>query len=91
MLSRLPLINQLKAEGIVGENNKGYLSFLRSKRVKVDVIESENTDRRNVYIDIAKKNGTSLELVEKRRVLQIVEKARPGTWLQRENRSWYQK
>jgi uncharacterized protein YdbL (DUF1318 family) len=50
--------------------------------VKVDVIESENTDRRNVYIDIAKKNGTSLELVEK---------AKPGTWLQRENGSWYQK
>ncbi|WP_319547990.1 YdbL family protein [Desulfogranum marinum] len=91
MLARLPLINQLKAEGIVGENNKGYLSFVGNKRVKVDVIKSENSDRRNVYIDIAKKNGINLELVEKRRVLQIVDKAKPGTWLQREDGSWYHK
>ncbi len=91
MLARLPLINQLKAEGIVGENNKGYLSFVGSNRVKVEVIESENSDRRNVYIDIAKKNGISIELVGKRRVLQIVDNAKPGTWLQREDGFWYQK
>ncbi len=91
MLNRLPMINQLKTKSIVGENNKGYLSFIGNKHVNADVIEAENIDRHNVYMDIAKKNGLSLEIVEKRRVLQISKKANPGTWLQRENGSWYRK
>ena len=91
MLNRLPVINQLKTQNIVGENNKGYLSFVGNKRVNTDVIDAENIDRRTVYMDIAKKNGISLEVVEKRRVLQISKKAKPGTWLQRENGSWYRK
>ena len=91
MLNRLPMIHQLKTKSIVGENNKGYLSFIGNKHVNADVIEAENIDRHNVYMDIAKKNGLSLEIVEKRRVLQISKKANPGTWLQRENGSWYRK
>jgi uncharacterized protein YdbL (DUF1318 family) len=91
MLSRLPVINQMKAEGIVGENNKGYLRFLGNQRVNEDVINAENTDRRTVYMNIAQNNGVSLEVVEKRRVLQISDRAQSGTWLQRDNGSWYRK
>jgi len=81
----------MKTKGIVGENNKGYLSFLGNKRVNTEMIDAENIDRRTIYMDIAQKNGVSLEVLEKRRVLQISAKAKPGTWLQRENGSWYQK
>ena len=65
--------------------------WAKENDLNADVIEAENIDRHNVYMDIAKKNGLSLEIVEKRRVLQISKKANPGTWLQRENGSWYRK
>ncbi|MEA1947633.1 MAG: YdbL family protein [Thermodesulfobacteriota bacterium] len=91
MKERLPVINALKAEGVVGENNKGYLEFIGGDQAKKDVINAENSDRRQVYTAIAKQQGTSVELVGKRRAKQIVNKAKPGQWIQDQSGQWYQK
>ena len=32
---------ELKAKGIVGENNKGYLEFIGGKKEKADVVAAE--------------------------------------------------
>ena len=42
MKDRLPVINALKAEGIIGENNKGYLEFIGGNKAKEDVVNAEN-------------------------------------------------
>ena len=55
MKQRLPVIIELKAQGIVGENNAGYLEFIGAKREKADVVAAENNDRKTVYTAIAKK------------------------------------
>lgn len=91
MKDRLPIILELKAKGIVGENNKGYLEFLGGKSEKADVVAAENEDRKTVYAAIAKQEGTTVELVGKRRALQIAQKADPGEWLQDASGNWHQK
>ncbi len=91
MKARLPTINQLKAQGIVGENNKGFLEFRSSDRSKASIVNSENKDRATVYKAIAQKQGTTPDLVGKRRALQIRKIARPGTWLQDDSGKWYKK
>jgi hypothetical protein len=91
MKARLPIIVELKDKGVVGENKKGYLQFVGQKKEKEDVIAAENADRKKVYTHIAKKQGTTLQVVGERRALQIAKKAKPGTWLQDQSGKWYQK
>ena len=91
MKARLPVINALKADGIIGENNKGYLDFIKNNKSKEDVVISENQDRKNVYSAIAKQQGVSVDLVGKRRAKQIAQRAKPGQWLQDGSGNWYQK
>ena len=91
MKSRLPVIVELKAKGIVGENNKGYLEFVGGKKEQSDVVAAENKDRQTVYEAIAKQQGTTAELVGKRRALQIAKRAAPGEWVQDAGGQWQQK
>lgn len=91
MKNRLPVILALKAKGIVGENNSGYLEFVGKQKENPEVVAAENEDRREVYAAIAKQEGTTVELVAKRRALQISQKADPGDWLQDASGNWHQK
>jgi uncharacterized protein len=91
MKNRLPVIVELKAKGIVGENNRGYLEFVGGKKEKADVVAAENEDRKQVYTAIAKQQGTTAELVGKRRALQIAQKAGPGEFVQDAAGKWIQK
>jgi uncharacterized protein len=90
MRSRLPAIVALKAAGVVGENNQGYL-VVRKATDQKSVVDAENQDRRMIYAAIAKKQNTTPELVGQRRAMQIAEKADPGTWIQNANGQWIQK
>jgi uncharacterized protein YdbL (DUF1318 family) len=91
MKKRLPTIKELKAQGIVGEDNEGFLQFVGGKKAKEDVVAAENKDRKTIYTAIAKQQGTTAELVGSRRALQIAQKASPGEWLQDASGKWYQK
>ena len=91
MKKRLPVIKALKAKGIVGEDNKGFVQFVGDQKEKADVIAAENKDRKTVYAAIAKQQGTTAELVGKRRAMQIAKKAGPGEWLQDAGGKWIQK
>jgi uncharacterized protein YdbL (DUF1318 family) len=92
MLERLPTIVQIKAEGIVGENNSGFLQFVPGAAAKMqDVVSAENKDRQTVYEAIAKQQGSTAQLVGKRRALKIAEEAAPGEWLQDGSGKWYKK
>lgn len=90
MLNRVPALNALKADGVIGENNIGLLEY-RGAELGLEVVASENQDRLMVYKAIAQKTGTTLDLVGQRRAVQIAESAPPGTWLQDSGGKWYQK
>ena len=91
MLARLPQIDSMKSSGILGENNRGFLEFVGKVKQNQDVVEAENLDRQKVYNAIAAKEGTSSDLVGRRRAMQIAENAVAGTWLQAADGHWYQK
>ena len=91
MKKRLPVIKKLKAEGIVGEDNAGFLQFVGDKKASDDVVAAENKDRLTVYKAIAKQQGTTAELVGKRRALQISKRAESGEWVQDAGGNWVQK
>lgn len=91
MLERLPAIKALKVKGIVGETNTGYLEFVGAKKEGANIVNAENGDRKNVYEAIAKKEGVTIEIVGRRRALQIAQAAEKGEWLQDEEGKWYKK
>jgi uncharacterized protein len=88
---RLPKIIELKSQGIIGENNQGYLNFVGNVRQMQDVVEAENTDRRTVYEEIAVREGTTVQTVGQRRALQLRDLANPGDWVQNDAGKWYRK
>lgn len=91
MKARLPQIVALKAEGILGEDNRGFLAFVGDAKKDEAVVAAENKDRQKVYAAIAKQQGVSAASVGQRRALQIASKAKPGEWLQDESGKWYRK
>lgn len=91
MLDRLPALTSLKSQGVIGENNAGFLEFRTGDKGKADLVKEENDDRRKVYEAIAKQQGVDVGLVGSRRALQIAEQAAGGTWLQKPDGSWYKK
>ncbi|MCF8076351.1 MAG: YdbL family protein [Desulfotignum sp.] len=91
MKERLPVIVELKTQGIVGENNRGYLDFVGNVKTREALIAQENQDRKTVYAHIAKQQNTSLSVVEKNRALQLIERAAPGTYVQMPDGAWVQK
>lgn len=91
MKERLPVIAALKKQGIVGENNRGYLSFVGSEKKHEQLVAAENRDRKKIYAHIAAQQGTKLEVVEKNRALQLAERAAPGTYIQKPDGTWVKK
>jgi len=90
MAERAPAIVALKDKGFVGENNQGFLE-IRSPQAQSGLVAAENKDRAAVYQAIAKKIGTTPDLVGQRRAGKLAERAHPGNWLQAPDGSWYQK
>ncbi len=91
MKQRLPVIVELKAKGIVGENNSGYLAFVTGQKKQEKIVVSENKDRKAIYSHIAKQQNTSLNVVEKRRALTLADRAIPGEFIQKADGAWVKK
>ena len=91
MKKRLPVIENLKAKGIIGENNRGYLSYVGTKRENEAVVKAENKDRKTVYKALAKREKVPVEELERLRAKNLAAKADPGDWIQDAGGNWYQK
>ena len=91
MAARIPAINALKDNGIIGENNKGFLEFRDKGQPQKDIVDAENRDRLQVYEAIGKNQGAPSALVGQRRAVTIAEISKAGHWLQKPDGSWYKK
>ncbi|RLE23053.1 MAG: DUF1318 domain-containing protein [Acidobacteria bacterium] len=91
MRQRLPVINQMKNQGLIGENNRGFLEYRSNKHSNQQMINEENADRLQVYKMIAQKTGSTAEIVGKQRAAQIAQRAPKGHWLQAPDGKWYRK
>jgi uncharacterized protein YdbL (DUF1318 family) len=92
MEQRLPQIDTLKAQGAVGENNRGFLEVRGGGApTAASVTSDENRDREAVYALIAKETGASPDSVGRARAKQIAQHSSPGVWLQDESGAWKKK
>ena len=91
MAARIPAISSLKDQGVIGENNQGFLEFRGNKRPQKDMVDAENSDRQKVYEMIGKQQSASSTLVGQRRAKTIAQKSRPGHWFQNSDESWHKK
>lgn len=91
MAERIPAINSLKDQGVIGENNKGYLEYRVAKKIEEKLVADENVDRSAVYHAIGKNQGASPELVGQRRAKMIVESGKSGHWFQKPDGTWFKK
>ncbi len=91
MAARTPEILKLKAQGIVGENNQGYLEIRGDGGGAAGVVDAENKDRQMVYKAIAARTGGSVAQVGQRAAVRRAQVAGAGEWLQKPSGEWYQK
>ncbi len=92
MKARAAAILDLKTQGLVGENNQGYLEVRGADGGDAAaLVQAENADRRMVYKAIAAKTGGSVEQVGQRAAVRRAEVAGGGEWHQNPSGEWYQK
>lgn len=92
MAARLPAIDQMKSEQLVGENNQAYLTALAPlTEAQEKTVQEENADRTLVYNMLARQTGATLDRVQARRAEQLRGLARPGTRYQTPEGAWVTK
>lgn len=92
MAARLPAIDDLKAKGVIGENNRGFVEVRdHGTAAAGSVVADENRDREAVYAIIAKETGATPASVGSARAKQIATNSRSGVWVQDESGAWKKK
>ncbi|HLD70053.1 MAG TPA: YdbL family protein [Candidatus Omnitrophota bacterium] len=91
--SRFDELKNLKAQGIVGENNRGYVEVPGDDPSARNLVENENADRRIIYKTIEVQNNLSGALATIEKVFAQVQrdKANPGDKIQTEDGAWVTK
>jgi uncharacterized protein YdbL (DUF1318 family) len=93
-------IQQLKNDGVVGEDLDGYLVVMSKKKPLLDpkylayaqgVVDAETADRSFLYLTNAQTQNKPLEMLEREYAQLWSERAFPGEWVQKENGTWTQK
>lgn len=91
--ARYGALQELKAQGIVGENNRGYVEVLKTGSAAEGVVASENADRSVIYRTIVEQNGLGDALATVEQVFAEVQrgKAAAGDKIQMEDGTWVTK
>lgn len=90
--ARVAQVDQLKAAGVVGENNQGLLEQRGAlDPQQTQVLNAENTDRRALYAILGSRLGLTPAVVGQQRAEQLRNNSAPGVWLQAAGGSWYKK
>ncbi len=92
MLERQPTLEKLWSQGLIGENNLGYITPKGSlSKEQSELIEQENADRKQIYSMIASQTNSTADQVGKQRAIRIAQGADKGLWLQSKEGQWYKK
>jgi len=84
-------LQQAKDQGLVGETTSGYLEAVSSPSPEIKaLIQSINAQRKAKFQEIATRNNTSLDAVEKLAGKKAIEKSDPGAYIKVDG-SWQKK
>ena len=90
-------IQQLKNDGVAGEDRDGYLVLRRTPTdlkyltYANGVIAAENADRSFLYLANAQTQNKPLEIIEREYAQLWSDRAFPGEWVQKEIGTWTRK
>jgi len=59
--ARFDQLKEFKRQGVIGENNKGYVELLVENTEAKNLVEAENKDRRFIYTTIVQQNNLSAD------------------------------
>jgi len=89
MRDRLPQIDAMKREQLVGENNRGFLEARGGLSAEQQqVVREENDDRRRAYAAVAAQTRATPEQVGAVRARQIAARSARGVLIQNEQGEW---
>ena len=91
MAGRIPAIDALKSQGIIGENSKGFLEYRTDSKPQQQLVAEENKDRALVYQAISRQQGAPADLVGERRAKMIFDNGQTGQWFQNPDGTWFKK
>jgi uncharacterized protein YdbL (DUF1318 family) len=74
-------LKEAKTRGLVGETITGYLAPVKKTPEVEKLVAEINAKRKAMYEKIARKNGTSLDAVEKLAGKKAIEKTPPGLFI----------
>ncbi|MDH4087135.1 MAG: YdbL family protein [Nitrospira sp.] len=76
-------LDEAKANGLVGEKANGYLGAVNPANAEAQVlIEEVNQKRRQAYEDIAKRNGTNVQAVQRLAGEKAIQNTKPGNFVE---------
>ena len=74
-------LDAAKDQGLVGEKDNGYLGLVVNQNDAQSLIDDINAKRKAVYVELAAKNGITLQQVEKLAAKKAYEKTSSGHYL----------
>ena len=91
--ARYDTLKSFKKQGIVGENNKGYVQVLESNAEASKLVDQENKDRKVIYQTIAEQNNLQGQSEAIEGVFAQVQndKAESGEMVQKSDGTWVKK
>lgn len=84
-------LQSAKNQGLVGETQSGYLAVVKDSADAHALVAQVNDARKKHYQSIAKRNATSLQVVEVLAGKKAIEKAAPGHYVQGASGNWVKK
>lgn len=74
-------LDEAKDKGLVGEKDNGYLGVVVPQQDAQDLVVDINAKRKAIYVELAAKNGITLEQVEKLAAKKAFDKTSSGHYL----------
>jgi len=90
-LAQSTTLQQAQAQGLVGERTDGYIGIVKNAPGIARLVDDTNLKRRQLYRDIARKNGIPLDAVESLAAEKAVQRAESGEFVQDANGNWVRK
>lgn len=92
MKSRLADVLEAKDAGTVGEGVDGFLHLREASNSEAaKLVDSENSDRKELFKDLAAKTGGEESAVARQFSQGIATKAQKGHWFKKASGQWVQK
>jgi uncharacterized protein YdbL (DUF1318 family) len=84
-------LSDLKAKGVVGEQNDGYVGLVKQDSTAAKLIAEVNEKRRQRYQQLAKQNSVPLASIAKLAAEKAKEKTKAGQYIQNAAGKWIKK